>query len=304
MYDFYEEKIALAREILSKAGLTYISEHLGRIEDWNLIGTSPKTMFSGLPMKVLRCLNSKDGIAVLQSEDSRVLLRELHKKSIASFNEKWNCSQCLFWLDYQENVAQPVINRDIIQILDLLKGFKNESKYNQFKQYLIIREEIRNFADLPLIPKEDDFNETIEKAESIFEYILHEDIVDYLLSEQIHKVREFYEYEDEKYQITLLKSLTDFLNESRMQKNCLWSYIPLACTGYTTILTLRRKNQKDVSYVTIEVQGNPEESPVLWQVKGRYNKEVSDGIKDWVLNYCDERGIETYECDDLFCTVF
>ena len=147
MYDFYEEKIALAREILSKAGLTYISEQLKRIEDWNLIGTSPKTMFSGLPMKVLRCLNSRDGIAVLQSEDSRVLLRELHKKSIASFNEKWNCSQCLFWIDYQENVAQPVVNQDIIQILDFLKGFENVSKYTQFKQYLVIREEIRDFAD-------------------------------------------------------------------------------------------------------------------------------------------------------------
>lgn len=33
------------------------------------------------------------------------------------------------------------------------------------------------------------------------------------------------------------------------------------------------------------------------------NQEVSDSVKDWVFNYCEERGIETYECDDLFCTV-
>lgn len=304
MYDFYEEKISLAKEILSKAELPYISDHLEKIEGWNLIGSTPKTILSGLSMKVLRCMDSEGGIDVLQSESSRVLLGELYKMSISSFDSKWNRSQCLFWLDYQENVLKPEINKDIIRILDQLKRFAKESDYTQFKQYLEIRAEIRNFVDLPLIPKEDDFNETVEKARFIYECILHEDIVNYLLSEQVHKVREFYEFEDEAYQITLLKSLNDFLNESSEQKNCLWSYIPLACSGYTTILVLRRKNQNHVPYVTIEVQGNSKENPVLLQVKGKFNQEVSDSVKDWLFDYCEERGIETYECDDLFYTVF
>ncbi len=303
MYDFYEEKISLAKEILSKAGLPYISEHLDEIEEWNLLGSSPKTLLSGLPMRVLKCMDSIDGISVLKNENSRVLLGELYKKSIISFDRKWNRSQCLFWAECQESVLPPKINKDFIRILELLKGFPNESNYTQFKEYLFMREEIRWYMDLPLIPKKDDFAETVKKAELIFNCILYEDMINHLLSEQVHKVKEFYEFEDEQYQVVLLKSLKDFLNESNIQKNCVWSYIPGACTGDTTILALRRKDQKDIPYVTIEIQGIPGENLVLLQVKGKYNKEICDSLKDWVSDYCDERGIETYDCDDLFCTV-
>ena len=46
------------------------------------------------------------------------------------------------------------------------------------------------------------------------------------------------------------------------------------------------------------------ECPELLQVKGRFNKEVGDEVKEWIVAYCEEHCIETFGCDDLYETIF
>ena len=298
MCDFYKEKQVLAKEILNKIDLNYIAESIQDFSGWNMIGTTPKAI-CGLPVSVLKCLNSKDGVMVLKNEENRTRLYELYKKSPSSFKQQWNKVQCLFWQDFAESSPRREIDKNIIRILDKLKEFASESEYAQYKQYLQICDIYREQIKMPMIPKDDDYDEMLEKSDYLFTCALYEDKINWLLALHANKVKYFYEYEDEKYKISMLKSVDEFLCESDIQQNCLWSYIHEACSGEITILSLRKKESLEIPYVTIEVRGMPFGCPELWQVKGKYNEKVEQSVMNWILNYCDDRYILTFDCDDL-----
>ncbi len=302
MLDFYEEKRSLAKEILTKAELGCIAEHIEEIEEFNLIGSSPKTFFNGIPIKILRCLNTEQGLWILKNEHARKQLPEFFQKAPALFEHPWNLCQCLFWLDVSEYYRTVKFRKEIVEVLKMLRRFTDKTEYENYKEYYLLREEIGRRVHLPLAPGEDEYWEMLEKAKYILNCQLNEHNLNHLLYQQYARHRKFFEYQDEQFDVIILKNLREFLEESEQQSNCVWGkdYVEGAAMGTNIILSLRKKGQIQVPYVTIEIEVSTEHLTIK-QAKGKYNFETDDDTKEWILNYCEERGIEVHhECEDLF----
>ena len=300
MQDFYEERLSVARELLEKAQLPILAHRIESIQEWNLIGSSPQKIFCGVPIKVLRSFESEHGWRVLQKEKSRSCLlflykSNLHQKASWLFRAKWNLCQCLYWQDLVEEKTNAVVDQSTIDVLKMLAFFDKEQEYLRYKEYCLMREELAGLIHLPLAPREDQYEETLSKAEYLLKCRIYEERINEILYRQYVKNRKKFELQDPKYEIIFPMKLKDFLIESEVQHNCLWKYVVDVCLGRTKIIFLRKKNNIYKPYVTMEI-----EETVLRQVKGKYNSDVGRKVKEWVMDYCIDRDIETIECEDLY----
>lgn len=293
MLDFYEEKRDLAREILDKADLSLIAEHIDEIEEFNLIGSSPKTMFGGLPIKILRCLNTEPGILILKNEHAREALPGYFMKAPIIFESPWNLCQCLFWMDVSRYYKTIELRKEIIEVLKMLQWFETRADYEKYKEYYLNREEIGKDAYLPLTPDFYEREEVYEKAEYILECIRNEAYLNHLLYQQYARYHSCFEHHDEKFDVVILKNLNEFWQESEKQCNCVWNseYVEETALGKKVILSLRRRGKIRIPYITIEIEVS-EGYFMIKQAKGKYNSEVDNEAKWWILNYCKERGIK------------
>lgn len=87
-------------------------------------------------------------------------------------------------------------------------------------------------------------------------------------------------YEDEKYIIYPANSIEDLIEESEMQHNCVRTYVDDVANNKTEIYFLRKKENPNESFVTVEVHNNK-----VIQAKTKYNKtpekEILDLLKRW-----------------------
>lgn len=301
MLDFYEEKRNLAQEILTKAGLEHIAEYVDEIEEFNLIGSSPKTMFGGLPIKILRCLNTEQGILILKSEHARERLPEYFKKAPVLFESRWNLCQCLFWMDVSEYYKIIELRKEIIEVLRMLKWFETRDDYEKYKEYYLNREEIGKDACLPLAPNFYEREEAYEKAEYILECIRNKEYLNHLLYQQYARCHSCFEHHDEKFDIVILKNLNEFWQESEKQCNCVWNsnYVEETAQGRKVILSLRQRGKIRIPYIIIEIEISDGYFTIM-QAKGKYNSEADDEVKMWIRKYCEERAVRIdKKCEDL-----
>ena len=95
-----------------------------------------------------------------------------------------------------------------------------------------------------------------------------------------------YEWSDENYLIRAPKTAGDIVDEATQQSNCLRSYIDKVAEGQTTVFFLRKKKTPDDSLVTVEVRNGS-----LVQVKGKFNREPSSGLKDILAKWAQAKGL-------------
>ena len=77
-------------------------------------------------------------------------------------------------------------------------------------------------------------------------------------------------FENDKFLITYPESTTDIANEGICLRHCVKSYIPSVLDGRTNILFLRKKEETNVPYFTIEIDNNGN----LRQVHGFCNSNI------------------------------
>ena len=301
MNDFYEEKRILLEEILEKAGLHYMAVHMSEIEELNLIGSSPKTMLDGMPMQILRCLDTKHGIEILKDAQMREKLISFFRKVPIVFRDAWNLCQCLLWSDVSKHFPETEQWKELAKVFQMLKQFDNPDDYEEYKVYYWNRETVKNVIQLPLVPEEYEREELYEKADYIAECMLHEAGWNHYLYQQYARHRRYFEYHDQEFDVVLLKNLQEFWEESEKQHNCVWGcdYVEDAAAGNKVILSLRKNGEIRTPYVTmeIEVTGN---YYLMKQAKLKYNQELDTDTKIWILDYCRERAIKIHEdCEDL-----
>lgn len=98
---------------------------------------------------------------------------------------------------------------------------------------------------------------------------------------------EKYLYENDELKVVIPESPNDLINEGENQHNCVASYIKEHANKKTNILFIRKKNNIDESYITIELD---EVNKCILQARYKYNKDVSDPadrafIDEW-LKHC------------------
>ena len=96
------------------------------------------------------------------------------------------------------------------------------------------------------------------------------------LNKQIKSLSNFLDfniYEDSNYLIFPARSLESMIEEGSSQHNCLRTYISKYSSGNCQIYFMRKKNNSDKSFVTIEVKNNK-----IVQARAKFNEEPQDEI--------------------------
>ena len=69
--------------------------------------------------------------------------------------------------------------------------------------------------------------------------------------------------------------------------NCLITYVDAYINNDTTILFMRKTDDFNVPFITIEIYENK-----LMQAYHRFNEDCTPKEAEWICDYCDRHGIE------------
>ena len=97
----------------------------------------------------------------------------------------------------------------------------------------------------------------------------------------------YLEYSDKDYLVVVPKTPQDVVEEATAQKNCLRSYLSRIKEGATKVVFIRKKEEPDKSYVTVEVRDNH-----IVQVKGYCNSNPrNDKLNAFIRKWKTARAI-------------
>ena len=91
----------------------------------------------------------------------------------------------------------------------------------------------------------------------------------------------------EKYIVRYPQTINDFCREAVYMRNCLLSYTEAMLRNDTTILFMRRADDVNTPFISIEVYNGE-----LTQAYHRFNKDCTDEEAEWIREYCKRHGIE------------
>ena len=104
---------------------------------------------------------------------------------------------------------------------------------------------------------------------------------------QKNKVLE-YSYQD--LFVKVPETQQDVVNEATAQHNCLRSYIEKIGEGRTRVAFIRKKDEPDKSYITVEVDMDNR----IIQVKGPYNRNPRNKtVNEFISKWCNACGLKS-----------
>lgn len=239
------------REILYKAQLDIIAYNLDDVIQCNLIGRTPEEII-GLPMKLLRILNTSELVSVLFNEDSLEESSGIYYKYASYLGKEipnyvqWEYlgelyrNQGILWgIEFNRKIYSQLVYADSKEWLDLFdKYFKLKKLFPQWKK--------------KKIPSLNNLIATIAHMENILKFKGKEHELNPMIRSR-KKYQRYFEFESEGFIILLPQNGMDICREAAYQHNCLMDYIEDHANGDTTILFLRRTQDPNIPFVTIEV---------------------------------------------------
>lgn len=102
-----------------------------------------------------------------------------------------------------------------------------------------------------------------------------------------------YEYSDSEYSIIACKDLSDLVKEGSELKHCVGSYAESVSLGNEYILFLRKNNDLNTPYFTIDI--TPDKK--VRQIHGKCNCDITDEIKPFIKKWMDKFSL-TWEGDN------
>jgi len=215
------------------------------------------------------------------------------EKSKLKHYEYSSLSLCHLWLINQLNIkSKDKLNRLKLEFDNIVN---RELAFEYIKQQNLNIEDVFNYLDYLEICRR--FMEKIESDATIEKLSKDKDSIFYpkdyknrriefnnYFKDQIKKINDWYEkeynilkinsYEDDEYIIRPLKELDEIFQEAASQHNCLESYIDYDGKGLHQIYFMRKKDNPNKSFITIEVKNNK-----IWQALAKFNEEPEDNIK-------------------------
>jgi hypothetical protein len=115
----------------------------------------------------------------------------------------------------------------------------------------------------------------------------------YLLIKE--KVEEL-SYKEDAFSVIVPDSLKDIANEGISLHHCVKSYIGAVLAGETNILFIRKTDDLEKPFYTLEVKHG-----TVRQCHGFGNCNVSetDGLQEFLKRYCEEKNIFFEDCDRI-----
>lgn len=173
------------------------------------------------------------------------------------------------------------------EILEKFSLFYNNNNID-IKILAMYYDTLNMLAEIELL-NEFDLNVTDEKAIAA----LHDDVVEIFNSvkikfqnekfaKQLDKIKHL-EFENENYKIVIPKHCEDLVNEGKNLHHCVGTYINSVIKGNTNIIFIRKKENLEESYFTVEISN---ENKII-QIHGMMNCDVKDKklkqfIEEWM----------------------
>lgn len=286
-----------AKEILYKAGLDELAAGLEDLDEENLLATSPSTLFEGISMRCLRALNCREGAKLLMRKHGRDFVKGLAKHFPEMFTHPLNDAQGKYLaMLIRENLTIGEAGRLFMARRLKLLGIWNHAQYDMFWRTEEDREVRKKLSDMDPI-----YREFLDRmTDEDFDVNKYANLKSYLLQE---KVREHYDREirrsnrrrnpdwqerGEKYLIRYPQTINDFCREAVYMRNCLFGYVDAMVDNTTTILFMRRTDQVNLPFITLEIFENQ-----LKQAYHRFNVDCSKEEEEWIKAYCKRHGIDS-----------
>lgn len=285
-----------AKEMLYKSGLDELAANIDELDEIDLLAGKPSEIYDGLSMKVLRSLNCPDGARLLGAKSVREFIKELNKSFPDIFKGKLNDAQCRYILT--------LIKGDLVvgEVGRLFRSRKDDlsrmwSK-SVFETFMESERHEREAKDLCSIYGEIDpiYADYVKDAQNLrtdptlkqleFYLIRNRDEYDNRIRRSNRKRDPAWQEKDDTYIIRFPQTINDFCRESVYMRNCLLAYVDALINNDTTILFMRRLEDPNAPFITIEIYENE-----LKQAYHRFNTDCTADEAEWIRAYCRRHGI-------------
>ena len=287
-----------AKEMLYKAGLDELAANIEDMDEIDLLSSRPSDIYEGVSMRTLRALNCREGATLLSLSYNRKFLKDLQVKFPEIFRESLNDAQC----SYLNHLITGDLTVGEVGRLFKARRLKllliwNDSQYKMF----LLREKSKKQAR--------DTIKELSEIDSVYSKNLDVDmestaVVDYRISQlKVYLLAQRVEYDkmirrsnrrrESSWQergkgfiVRYPQTINDFCREAVYMNNCLLTYVDAIINGDTTILFVRREDDVNTPFITMEIFGNE-----LMQAYHRFNQDCTPQEAKWIREYCKRHGI-------------
>lgn len=282
------------KEILYKSGLDELAVKSDLIDEIDLLSTKPSDLYEGVSMRSLKALNCKDGATMLSLREYRVFIKELQKGFPDIFKDKLNDAQCR----YMKRLIDGKLTVDEVGRLfqarkTALSVIWCHSLYELFVQKEQIGIDIEELKKIDPIYKEfiqKEYNGPTRADGMINQLVYYllrsRETYDKYMKRSNRKRNYEWQERNADYIVRYPQTINDYCREAVYMRNCLITYVEAVIHNDTTILFMRKANQSDKPYITIEIYQNR-----LMQAYHRFNEECTETEMEWIERYCKRHGI-------------
>lgn len=277
-----------AKEMLYKAGLEEMAMSIENIDNLNIFAVKPTELYDGITMRTLRALNCKNGAEMLLKEYNRSLIKQLQKIFPDIFKNKLNEYQCRYMCKLIEgDLTVGEVGRLFQARRKDLMLYWSEGQYREFLAKMKVDNQLDAiYAIDPLYKKcvNAGFSTNISRLYQAL--ILDKEELNRKIRVSNRQKNQEWQERDNGYVVRYPQTVNDFCREAVYQQNCLFTYLDAVVNGDTTILFLRRKENVNMPFITIEIYQN-----TLMQAYRRFNADCTYEEASWIINYCDRHNI-------------
>ncbi len=274
--DFLRKKQSFNISQLTFAPLYYKSfEYLVNYKLYNLAMEVPNWFKSGNNFKEIFGIDKK---YLPFMQENNINSREFE---LLQYYPTTDIELLRFFIDYSWGILslKEDTNIDLKKLKTCFENNNLSSHYiNDYFDYIGMAKELKlNLNDKKVLYP----NNLREAHDKLYNQI--EVVNDPVIDEKIKSlsfILSFNKYEDDEYIIYPATSIQDLVEESRQQKNCVRTYCEAISNNESQIYFMRRKEELDKSFVTIEVNNKK-----IIQARVKYNelpsKEINKILNKW-----------------------
>ncbi|MCR4610455.1 MAG: PcfJ domain-containing protein [Lachnospiraceae bacterium] len=310
-----------AKELLYKAGLDELAFNIYELDELDLLSTKPSDIFGGLSMNVLKSLNCGYGIRLLKDDETRNFVKEINASHPNIFKKKFNDAQCLYMTFLIDNELTPI---EVGRLFEAHRGgFERIWSLSQMELYRpsdddciaqrqsVLVKDIYDYIDQRKKEIIEKLNEEIGVTDPIYKDFIdrmfsNDEIrvnntisqlkkylgkdrkeYDKIMRRRVREKNPDWQERDHGYVVRYPQTINDFWREAIYMQNCLSGYAPAILEGDTTIMFIRREEDVNKPFITMEIYEN-----TLTQAYHRFNKECTSTEKKWIRDYCTRHEID------------
>ena len=282
------------KELLYKTNLIELARRSDEIDEVNLLSSSPSEIYDNVPIRTLRALNCEIGAEMLCEHDYRELLKTLGKMDGTLFKHPLNDAQCAYIKYLYDRELTP---KEIVRIFagrrKELSGLWNARQFRDFLCKIKLDEKVSELTEIdPIYSKylTENIDGKYDDEIGEIEYYLIHNREEFDRKIRVSNRKRDYEWQErnEDYIVRYPQTINDFCREAVYMSNCLLGYVDAFINNVTTILFMRRADDVNKPFITIEIYNNE-----LKQAYHRYNEDCSVDEARWIKLYCDRHVIDS-----------